>query len=388
MYILKKKIILTFFLLILLVFFSSVALKVRAADCDDKSGQDKVNCLQAKVNDLNGQAKTLSSQIAIMDSQINLTQAKIEANKKEILDLTLDIDTATKKITTLQDRLQKITNAWIKRVVASYEAGGVQPMEILLSSSDVSSLLVKLNYLQIVKKNDEKSIIDVQQTKTDYSNQKDIFEEKKKQVEALKVQLEAYTNQLNQEKQGKQALLTQTKGSEAKYQDLLDQAHAELAIAFGGGTETFMRDVSEGESIGTIIVGQSGCSTGTHLHFEVHKNESIDDPNNYLSSTSFAYLYGESDTGSINPHGSWTWPINGPILITQGYGMTPYAQSGAYGGKPHYGIDMFSDSLAVKATKNGQLYRGSYQCWNGTLYYAKVKQADGIDSLYLHIFPH
>jgi len=235
-----------------LVFFSSVALKVRAADCDDKSGQDKVACLQAKVNDLNGQAKTLSSQIAIMDSQINLTQAKIEANKKEILDLTLDIDTATKKITTLQDRLQKITNAWIKRVVASYEAGGVQPMEILLSSNDVSSLLVKLNYLQIVKKNDEKSIIDVQQTKTDYANQKDIYEAKKKKVEDLKIQLEAYTNQLNQEKAGKQDLLTQTQGSEEVYQNLLAQAQAQLA-AFSNFTS---------ERGASILSNQTVCDDG------------------------------------------------------------------------------------------------------------------------------
>ena len=95
----KKKIIFILFLLSLLVLSKYFSIIVYAADCDDKNGQEKVDCLQNKVNDLKGQAKTLSSQISIMDSQIRLTEARIETNKRQILDLTLDIDTTTKNIT-------------------------------------------------------------------------------------------------------------------------------------------------------------------------------------------------------------------------------------------------------------------------------------------------
>jgi peptidoglycan hydrolase CwlO-like protein len=253
MFFLKKRIIFIFFLLTLLFSFNSFVLIAKAADCDDKTGQAKVDCLQSKVDDLRGQANTLSSQISIMNSQINLTEAKIETNKKQILDLTLDIDTATKKITTLQDSLKKITDVWIKRVVATYEVGGVQPITMLLSSSDVSNLLVRLNYLRIVKKNDEKLIIDVQQAKNDYVNQKDIYETKKTKLETLKRQLEAYTNQLNKEKQTKQDLLTQTQGSEATYQQLLAQAKAQLA-AFSNFTS------SRGGA--SILENQTVCDDG------------------------------------------------------------------------------------------------------------------------------
>ena len=236
---LKKKTIFTFFLLGLLI-YSSASLIVKAADCDDKTGQDKVNCLQSKVNDLKGQATTLSSQISIMDSQINLTEAKIEANKKEILGLTLDIDTATKKISTLSDSLNKITEVLLNRIIATYEVGRIQPLEVLLSSTDASNFLVRLNYLRIAQAHDKRLIYDVQQAKNDYANQKDIYEAKKTKVETLKKQLEAYTNQLNQEKKTKQDLLVQTQGSEATYQQLLAQAQAQLAafsnfVAVRGG---------------------------------------------------------------------------------------------------------------------------------------------------------
>jgi len=224
-----KKILLIFFLFGLLIFLKDSSVIVKAADCDDKTGQGKVDCLQNKVSDLKNQTKTLSSQISIMDSQIRLTEARIEANKKEILDLTLDIDTATKKISTLQDSLNKITEVLLNRIVVTYEAGRVHPLEMLLSSVNASDLLTRLNYLKIAQAHDKRLIYDVQQAKNDYVNQKDIFEAKKKKIETLKKQLEAYTNQLAQEKQSKQVLLTETQGSEENYQKLLEAARRELA---------------------------------------------------------------------------------------------------------------------------------------------------------------
>lgn len=227
-----KKILFIFLLFGLLIFFKSFVYAEDSSiqECRDNNinVQDCPSYIQGKLSLLQGQSKSLSSQIAIMNSQINLTQARIEANKRQILDLTLDIDTAIKKIDTLSDSLNKITGLLLNRIVATYEAGTAQPLEMLLSSRDASSLLTRLNYLRIVQAHDKRLIYDVQQAKNDYTNQKDIYEAKKKKVETLKKQLETYTTQLNQEKSSKQDLLTQTQGSEATYQQLLAQAQAQL----------------------------------------------------------------------------------------------------------------------------------------------------------------
>src|SRR3989338_3664004 len=268
-----KKIIFILFLLGLLAYFSA-SLIVKAAECDDKAGQEKVACLENKVNDLKGQTKTLSSQISIMDSQIRLTEARIEANKREILDLNLDIDTATKKISSLHDSFNKITEVLLKRIVATYEAGSVHPLEMLLSSRDASNLLTRLNYLRIAQAHDKKLIYDVTQAKNDYSNQKQILEGKKKKIESLKLQLEAYSKNLEQQKVAKQQLLIATQADEATYQQLLAQARAERAVIFGGGIDSYLRDVNQGDTIG-FIASRSvspGCSLGAHLQFEVQKD--------------------------------------------------------------------------------------------------------------------
>ena len=382
-----KKILFIFFLLGLIFFKASLVI-IKAAECDDKQGQAKVTCLENKVQDLKGQTKTLSSQISIMDSQIRLTEARIEANRREILDLTLDIDTATKKISTLSDSLNRITGVLLNRIVATYQAGKVQPLEMLLSSRDASNLLARLNYLRIAQVHDKRLIYDVQQAKNDYVNQKDIFEAKKKKIESLKLQLETYSESLGQQKIAKQQLLIATQSDEATYQQLLAQARAERAIVFGGGVDSYLRDVNQGDAIGYIAsYGTSpGCSSGAHLHFEVQKDGSIQNPNNYLKSANFSYDYGSdsySYYGTINPSGDLTWPLNEPIVIHQGYGSHGFAQN-FYSGGIHTGIDMDSSSSTVKAVKSGKLYGGSYNCSNGKLFYSKIVHDGGLVTWYLH----
>lgn len=191
--------------------------------------QNKIKDLQSKISDLQGQEKTLSSQISVMDNQIKLTEYRIEATQEEITSLILDIDTATKKISGLQEALNNLVEVLANRIVATYEVGTIQPFQILLTSNNASDFFKRLNYLKIAQEHDKKLVYDTQQAKVDYANQKTIFEGEKKKVEALQKQLQAYNTQLDLNKQAKQRLLSETQGSEANYQRLLAQAKAQLA---------------------------------------------------------------------------------------------------------------------------------------------------------------
>jgi peptidoglycan hydrolase CwlO-like protein len=217
----------------------------------DTSGlQAQIQQYEQKISDLQGQENTLSSQIAILDNQIKLTQYKIESTQEQITSTTLDIDTTSKKISSLQGTLDTSIAVLINRIVATYEVGTIQPVQILLTSSTASDFFTRLNYLKLVQAHDKQLVYDTQQAKTDYSNQKNIFENNKKQLEILQQQLQAQTDQLNQENQTKQDLLTQTQGSEATYQSLLAQAKAQLA-----GFSSFANN----QGGATILSNQTAC---------------------------------------------------------------------------------------------------------------------------------
>jgi murein DD-endopeptidase MepM/ murein hydrolase activator NlpD len=160
------------------------------------------------------------------------------------------------------------------------------------------------------------------------------------------------------------------------------------SIIAGKGEETLVGEINLGGRIASIIIGTSACSTGTHLHFEVANNGANVNPASLLKSQDVDWdlcgWYGCDSPFSFS--GSWDWPVNGRPRVTQGYGMTAYARSGAYGGREHSGLDMVSEDLMIKAVKEGKLYRGSIACGGGTLRYVRVEhKEDGYDTYYLHV---
>lgn len=221
-------------------------------DCASRNlnPQQCVDYYQSKLSDTKGQEKTLFSQISAMDTQINLTKARIASTQIQITELNGDIETTSTKIATLEGSLSGLTKVLLDHIVATYKVGANQDFGILLTSNNISDFFQRANYLKIVQAHDKQLIYDTVQAKNDYANQQTIFENKKKQVEALQSQLQDYTTQLDQEKSDKQRLLAETQGSEATYQRLLAQAEAQLA-----GFSRFA--ASQGGA--TLLSGQTSC---------------------------------------------------------------------------------------------------------------------------------
>lgn len=365
----------------------------------DKLGdlQGKIKELEGKVTELRAQGNSLSAQIGVMDNQIKLTEYRMNATQQEITDISLDIDSASKRMSNLEGSLDNVSKVLINRIKATYKTGTVEPLQLILTSDNISDVISRINYLRIVQAHDKRILLDTQQAKNDYENQRNILESKKQKIEALKIQLETYTKQLDSDKKTKQRLLEETKGQEKNFQSLLANARAEYEaiqnIVAGGGNEAEVRTVSEGERIASVIPGASCNSGGAHLHFIVNRNGGTESPFNYLKGVDNENCSGSScgsgDGDSFNPSGSWEWPIAPPIRMTQGYGST-WAVRNSYVGQIysfHNGIDIVGSSFEVKAVKPGTLYQGSYTGANGCrLRYVKVSHPDlGLSTLYLHI---
>jgi peptidoglycan hydrolase CwlO-like protein len=219
------------FPLLIIVFLLSNISIAHSQNCTSEDDcTNKINAAQAL-------KQTYSLQIELIGNKIKLTEYKIAATQEQITSVTLDIDTTSKKISGLQNTLNTSIGVLINRIIATYEVGTIQPFQILLTSTSASDFFSRLNYLKLAQAHDKKLIYDTQQAKVDYSNQRTILEDKKKQLADLQQQLQDQTNQLNQEKQVQQQLLATTEEQIAQYQAQLAalRSFARSRVGSGGG---------------------------------------------------------------------------------------------------------------------------------------------------------
>lgn len=367
--------------------------------CDEVEENKKAECLselvkeyETKVIELQGKQRTLASTIKVLDNQIILTEIQIIATEGQMKDLEKEIQRLSVKITQLNDVLADVSQILTARIEETYKRMLVTPVHFLFSAKGFADFLSRFEYLRSAQHHDRELLYSMEEARLNFDQQKSLKEQKQQELGVLQERFNTQKVLLGQQKASKQELLLVTKNDEKTFQNLLAKARAEFAaiqsILAGKGEETKIGEIKEGETIASIISGTSACSTGTHLHFEVVQNGNHSNPSGWLRSVDVDWdlcgWYGCDEPFSFS--GSWNWPINGKPRVTQGYGMTAYARSGAYGGSSHTGIDIVSDDLVVKTVKEGMFYRGSIACGGGTLRYVKVEHKEGdLNTYYLHI---
>ena len=399
---------LSFFLLPLIILFSlpSSLWAVSEKECEQRLQKSStkeeldecINLWDQLYKEMGAQKQSLTAAIKRFDTSIAIATATILRTIQQIEVLEEEITSLSGKIERLEGSLTSVSEILLERIITTYKTGKVPVVYLLFSSDGFSDLLLRAKYIKIAQAHDKKLMIQMQTTKDNFSAQKKLREEKKEEQESLKSQLEAQKVTLAQQKEDKEYLLVVTKNNEKRYQELLAQARAELeaiiAILAGKGNCSEVGHISEGERIASVIQGSSCNSSGTHLHFMVTKDGTVQNPFNYLKAgvsheNCSGSSCGSGDGDAFNPSGEWNWPIDASIKFSQGYGSTWAVGHTWVGGvySFHNGIDIKSSSSTVKAVKSGNLYQCAYVGGGGCgLPYVRLDHDDSnFETYYLHV---
>jgi len=357
---------------------------------------DEIKQLENELSKIGQKIGTLKGELVYMDSQIQLTELKISQTVNQVGIIEAQIEELAQKLGVLDISLNETAALFINRVVATYKVGKMSSLDVLLSSDSFSDFFRRARYLKAAQNHDRQLMVLMEEVRVNYDRQKQEKEEKQQELTALKLTLDRQKVNLDQQKASKNQLLAVTKNDEKVYQGLLDQARAEYqaiqAIMAGNGDEEEAGQVSKGERIASVIVGNSCNSSGTHLHFTIANDSGSLNPFNYLKSVDHNNCSGGgtcSAADPFNPSGGWDWPLDPVITMSQGYGST-WAINNTWVGRVynfHNGIDIIGVSATIKAVADGTLYRGSYGGSGGCrLRYVRLDHSDSdLETYYLHI---
>jgi len=340
---------------ILLFAGSMVYTPVSAADIDDLKNQ--ISDRSQRIQELEGEIKeyeedlqeigeekqTLQNAIGSLDvsrkkigTDINLTETRIGTTNLEIQKIAFDVQSKEEQIATNQEAV-----ASTLRTMNEIESDSL--VEAVLAYENLGEVWERVETLERFQIAMREDIRELAALRDELTGKKLESEGKKQELVGYRNQLSGQKRVLDENRQEKDRLLSITKNEETNYQTLLAQKRA--------AREQFERELQDLEA---------------QLEFAL-------------------------DPASIPPAGEGilSWPLD-THRVTQYFGNTPFAKSGAYDGRGHNGIDLGASlGTRVKAALGGTVVGiGNTDEVRGCYSYGKwalIKHHNGLSTLYAHL---
>ena len=320
--------------------------------------------LQEQINDHNAQIQKLNKEIAAYEkqltevgakkqtlqntlSQLDIQRKKITASisvtKNKIGALELEIQQLSKSIRSKEGSI-KIEEAGLAQSLRKLNESDKQTLIVaVLSSEDLNAIWSDIDANYALGEAVQEDIKELSAQKEDLTETKTSTEKKRAELVKQRNNLVAEQGSLDATRKAQNELLAQTKSQESTFQAILAQKQAAKA-----SMEAALSDLQ----------------------------------------AKFQYTIDPSKIPSAGK-GILRWPLDA-VKLTQGFGDTAFARSGAYAGKGHNGVDFgASVGTPVKSALTGTvLGTGNTDAVRGCYSYGKwvmVKHGNGLATLYAHL---
>jgi len=315
---------------------SSLNNEVSRLDAEIAELEGQLDEKRSQIRSLNNDIEELSTEIDKLGLEIQNTQAKIKRTEAEIEKTEISIRTKERE-------LQETKRLLVEYIRLINDADNVNAFEILLSGKSFSEILNQFEYTETLQKKTQESLERIKQIKQDLEQQQATLQQQRVEAIELQTQLEGQRDALSATRSEKDRLLALSEDEAKNYESLIVKNEA-LQKEVLQDIESLEKELSAQTGGGGIPAGAPPAGSGV-----------------------------------------LSLPSNG--IEVQGYGMTDFAEGGAYGGSGHNGIDIASGmgspvyaSADGVVSQVGDLGGVAYGRW------ISVRHHDlGFDTLYGHL---
>ncbi len=310
---------------------------------NEDNAKDVLESLEKQQNEIVKEVEDLDAQATSVQTQITRQQTEADTLQKEIDDTQKKLDEAQKAEDTQY-------NAMKDRIQYLYEEGNIEYVQALVSSISFSDLLNKSEYIDQISEYDQRQLAKLIQTKEDIATYESSLKSDLKQVEAIKTDLEASQDEL-------QDLIDKKQKEISRYDDDID-AQKSLMAKFTAQREAAEKRIAE-----------------------IARQEMIRARANGKNNTQSTYVRDGTVYDTSKYAGRFMWPVSTGGVITDefGYRDAPTAGASTY----HQGLDIGCDyGTDIVAADDGTVVLASYNGGGGNM--VMISHEDGICTVYMH----
>ena len=348
------------------------AVHVSAASPSPSSSPDpaSLGSDQAQLESDEGQITSIADRLKQLESQSQEATLERDQAQRRIAQLTAASQALLPKLNFQAADVERKRAALKEAMARDYQRHPDSALMMLAENGSVSQTLARSKYQALVQDHVDDLAQDAKDAQDKLSGRKDEYDAQKRDAELAQHQLDDIAQGIAAQQAETQELLA-NRGNEAAYlaQRVAQAKDAQDKLLTGVGGNALWGTYHDGDQVhrGDVIgfEGSTGNSTGCHTHFSVIANGRWVNPQPYLDGGVFR-----------RPDGS----------ITQGYGMTAWAKSGAYGGAIHNGVDFVQPcGASVHAAADGTVIRDIRNDGSGFGHYVMIRHAGGLITLYGHL---
>ena len=298
---------------------------------------------QEQLSKVSAAKQTLQGTVAELSLQIKKVTAVVSVTKNQISTTQLQIQELQQGIAGKQDSISK-DDAALGESIRNLAGAEKRTLAVqILSQDSISAVWKDVDNIGSLQGAVRDRILNLQSQKTQLTTNKQQQESKQQELLRQKTTLVSQQGSLNATKAAQNDLLAQTRSQESNFQKLILEKKKQQA-----SFESALND----------------------LKSQLQRKVDL------------------SDLMSLGT-GALKWPLD-TVKITQYFGNTPFAKSGAYNGKGHNGMD-FAAPIGtplhaagvgrVIGTGNTDLVRGCYSFGKWVM----IQHENGLNTMYAHL---